>query len=162
MAEGRVDGVVTQSDVYGTIQGNGGAVDKMAGAAGNDTLLGHAAFNQYYGGEGSDTFIVSAAFALEGKDGASKAYGDQFAFITDFQGAGGYSATNNDFVAFTGFGANAVLTEVGTGASGTSSVAKLYYYTISWTDSSNISHVTNIALNSVNGEKLSSNDYAFY
>ncbi len=48
-----VDGVAVKPDSHGVVQGNGGDIDKMAGGSGNDTLEGHADFNQYYGGAGT-------------------------------------------------------------------------------------------------------------
>ncbi|MEH3047602.1 hypothetical protein [Sphingomonas adhaesiva] len=154
-----VDGQATGTDAYGIVQGDGGAVDKMSGTSGNDRLEGHAAFNQYYGGAGNDTFIISYKFAVESgaHQGASTAFGDQYAYITDFGGASTWSATGNDFVAFSGFGAGATLTLSHEGTSGTSG-AKLYYYTI--TTAAN--EVFNVLINSVNGKALATGDYAFY
>lgn len=156
----RVDGNNQGADSHGVVQGNGGASDRLStsGGSGKDTLEGHAAFNQYYGGEGSDTFILSAKFSAQAHQGASTAFADQYAYIADFQGAGGYSATNNDFLAFSGFGAGTHLDLVHTGVSGTPGAA-LYYYTI--TDGVT-GAVVNFEINSVNGRALGAGDYAFY
>ncbi len=153
-----VDGVTVAADVHGVVQGDGGAVDKMAGGAGKDTLEGHAAFNQYFGGAGSDTFVVSAKFAGLAHEGASLAFADQYAYMADFQGAGGYSSGDNDFIALSGFGAGSHLDLAHVGTSGTSG-ATLYYYTI--TDGVT-GDVTNFVINSVNGHGLAAGDYAFY
>ncbi len=155
MPDGLVDGVATAPDKYGNVQGNGGAVDKMAGGSGNDTLEGQATFNQYYGGDGNDTFKLNAKFAELGgtHQGQSTAYGDQFAYITDFQGAG---VSGGDFVNFSGFVASS-LTLTHTGATSASG-ATLYYYSV--TDTAN--HVFNFTINSLDGKALGQGDFGFY
>ena len=157
---GTVDGTKTAADAHGVIQGNGGAIDKIAGAAGGDRLEGHAAFNQYYGGAGNDTFIISHQMAVRAgaHEGASTKFADEFAYITDFGGAGGWTSTNNDFVAFTGFSAGSTLTLVSDHASGKAG-AHLLQYTI--TDAAS-GDVFNVLINSVNGKALGKGDYAFY
>ncbi len=166
-----VDGTTTGADAHGVVQGNGGASDRMSNSgdggmstfvasssAGKDTLEGHSSFNQYYGGDGSDTFILGAKFAATAHQGASTTFADQFAYIADFQGAGGYSATNNDFLALSGFGSGSHIDLVHTGTSGTAG-AMLYYYTI--TDGVS-GAVVNFEINSTNGHALGAGDYAFY
>ncbi len=157
---GLVDGKKTAADSHGVTQGNGGAIDKIAGTTGTDRLEGHAAFNQYYGGAGNDTFIISHTMAVKANAhvGASTKFSDQLAYIADFGGAGGWSATNNDFVALTGFSAGSTLTLVGDRASGTTG-AHLYQYAV--TDAAT-GDVFNILINSVNGKALGKGDYAFY
>ncbi len=149
-----VDGQQATKDKYGIIQGNGGAVDKIAGDSGNDMLQGQAAFNQYYGGEGNDTFKLVAKFANSAgaHQGQSLAYEDQFAYITDFQGAG---VAGGDFVNFTGFnGSTLKLTHTGaTNSSGT-----LYYYSVE----DNAGTVFNFIINSVNNKALEKGDFGFY
>lgn len=156
---GTVDGTKTAADTYGITQGDGGSSDRIAGTSGNDRLEGHAAFNQYYGGAGNDTFIISysQAVAAGAHEGVSTKLADQFAFITDFQGAGGWSATNNDFVAFSGFGAGATLTLTHEGISGNTG-AKIYYYAVSTA----LGETFNIEINSLSGKALGAGDYAFY
>lgn len=153
-----VDGTPTSPDAHGQIQGDGGAVDKIAGTSGNDQLQGHAAFNQYYGGEGSDTFIINAKWAELGgaHEGQSLAFSDQFAYITDFQGAGGWNATNNDFIRLVGFDSSSLTLEH-TGATSASG-ATVYYYSVATTDGD----VFNFAVNSVNGKALGAGDFNFY
>lgn len=154
-----VDGSASGTDTYGIVQGNGGSTDKIAGTSGNDRLEGHAAFNQYYGGAGNDTFIISysQAIAAGAHQGESTKLADQFAYITDFQGAGGWSATNNDFVAFSGFGAGATLSVTHEGISGNTG-AKIYYYAVTTA----AGETFNIEINSLNGKALGAGDYAFY
>lgn len=155
MANGLVDGVVTAPDAHGNIQGNGGAVDKLAGSSSGDILQGHAAFNQYYGGAGNDTFKLVDSFAVASgaHEGASTAFGDQFAYISDFEGAG---KAGGDFIALVGFDSTS-LTLTHTGASGTPG-ASLYYYSVS--DFSG--HTFNFAVNSLDGNALGHGDFNFY
>lgn len=155
-----VDGTTTSADIHGVVQGDGGG-DRLAGGAGNDRLEGHSATNSYYGGAGNDTFIISGKFAESAgaHQGASRAIGDQFAFVTDFGGAGGWSASNNDFIALIGWGAGSTIALNGApGVSGNNG-AKIYYYTI--TDGVT-GHVFNMEINSLNGKALGQGDYAFY
>lgn len=150
-----VDGVTKAPDARGVIQGDGGAVDKMAGGSGNDILKGHATFNQYFGGAGNDTFVISDKFAIQSgaHDGQSTAFGDQYAYITDFQGAG---VTGGDFIALEGFVAGTLNLEK-TGTSGTSG-AFLYYYSVQ--DATG--HTFNFLVNSLNGNALGAGDFNFY
>lgn len=158
-----VDGVVTAPSAQGIIQGNGGAEDRLAGGSGNDQLQGQAAFNQYYGGAGNDTFILSAKFAeLAGAhQGQSLDFTDQFAYITDFQGAG---VSGGDFIRFQGGlvgGTNVTwdassLTLEHTGA--TSASGTLYYYSVADT----AGHTFNFIINSVNHNALGAGDFNFY
>lgn len=155
-----VDGTKTAPDANGIVQGNGGAVDKLAGDGDRDILQGHAAFNQYFGGAGNDTFILSSKMAhqADAYEGASTKFSNQFAYIADFGGAGGWSGTNNDFIALTGWGAGSHIDLVKSGASGTPG-ATLYYYTI--TDG--VTHeVFNFMINSLNGKALGKGDFNFY
>lgn len=152
-----VDGVLTAPDSHGVIQGNGGEQDRLAGGSGNDRLQGHAAVNQYYGGAGNDTFIFSHKFAIESgaHQGQSLAAGDQYAYVTDFAGAG---QAGGDFITFSGKEWDASsLTLQQTGTSGTPGAA-LYYYTIADTDG----HVFNFAVNSLSGKALGAGDFNFY
>lgn len=158
-----VDGVNTAPDSRGIVQGDGGSVDKVAGGSGNDRLQGNAAFNQFYGGAGNDTFILSSKAAYTGggtgaPQGESNVFANQFAYLTDFGGAGGFAASNNDFLAFSGFGAGSTLTLVDNSPSPTAG-ARLLQYTL--TDSATGAQF-NVLINSVNGKELTTADYAFY
>ena len=161
----KVDGVAATPDVHGVVDGNGGAVDKISGAVvggvgQNDKLEGEAAFNQYYGGAGNDTFIISDKMAIQAgaHNGQSTAFANQFAYISDFQKAGPNGSTgDHDFIAFTGnWIANSLhLTHTGsTSASG----ATLYYYSVSDTTG----HTFNIEINSLDGKALGAGDFKFY
>ena len=160
-----VDRAPATADSYGIVQGNGGDTDYVAGGSGNDRLQGNAAFNQMYGGAGNDTFILSAkaAYGSDGRSpgavqGETNVFTDQFAYLTDFHGAGGRVAGENDFIAFSGFGAASTLTLVDNSPSPTSG-GRLLQYTL--TDS-NSGATFNILVNSVNGQTLSAGDFAFY
>lgn len=149
-----VDGVKVLPDAHGVIQGNGGLVDKMAGAAGTDRLEGHALFNQYFGDGGNDTFILANKFAIGAHSGQSTAFENQTTYITDFHGAG-TSSGEQDFVAFQDYVPGTLnLDHVGT--SGTPG-AVLYFYTVD--DVAGNTH--NLIINSINGNALAQGDFAF-
>lgn len=152
---GLVDGVKTRADKYGIVQGNGGATDKIAGSAAKDILQGHAAFNQYYGGDGNDTFKLVAKWANSSgaHQGQSLKFADQFAYISDFAGAG---VAGGDFIAFDGFkGSTLKMEHVGsTDAKGHT----LYYYSVE--DLSG--HTFNFTINSLTGKALGKGDFGFY
>jgi hypothetical protein len=154
MASATVDGVPTEPSVFG-VQGNGGAVDKLAGTSSMDILQGNAAFNQYYGGGGEDLFLLAAEPAVRAgaHDGASRAFGDQFAYLSDFEGAG---QSGGDRVVLFGFDP-ASLQVTGTGHSGTPG-ATLYYYSVSDADG----HTFNFMVNSLTGQALGAGDIEFY
>lgn len=150
-----VDGAVVAPDAYGIIQGNGGDSDRIAGGAGNDKLQGHAAFNQYYGGAGNDTFILMNKWAVASgaHEGQSTVFTDQFAYITDFQGAG---EVGGDFISLSGFQAGTLQLER-VGVSGTSG-AMLYYYSVQNAEG----QTYNFLVNSLTGKELGAGDFNFY
>jgi hypothetical protein len=152
-----VDGVTTAPDAHGVVQGDGGAVDRMAGGAGGDRLQGHATFNQYFGYTGNDTFILSDNFAKASgaHDGVSNSFDDQYAYITDFHGAG-TSTGEQDFVALQGF-TPGTLTLQGTSASGSGGPALIYHYSVQ--DATG--HTFNFMINSLNGIGLSQGDFQY-
>ena len=108
-----VNGVPTAPDSHGIVYGDGIATngnytgtsssDHLAGTGGNDQLQGGSGIDYYYGAGGNDTFKLTA------KDFDTTS-GDCQKFIYDFGGAGGWSASNNDFLNLSGFGAGAKLT----------------------------------------------------
>lgn len=134
----------------GRVSSKGGSTnDKLS--SGLSTGASYKDFQQFYGGAGNDTFILKAKdFGGATQYGVSK-------YITDFQGAGGHSATSNDFLGLSGFGAGSSLSLVdskpGTGAN----VILTYEIT------DGVSGATfKILVNSVNGQELGAGDYAFY
>ena len=81
---------------------NGGAgADVISGGAGNDLVTGGAGADRVSGGAGADTFVIARG---------DLNLTDNTDLIVDFQGAG---ATGGDAIRFTGFGAGAVLEQVG-------------------------------------------------
>lgn len=150
-----VDGVTTAPDAYGIVQGDGGSLDRMSGGSGNDKLQGQAEQNLYFGGGGNDTFIISANFANSAgaHQGQSTSFGDQFAVIYDFEGAG---VNGGDFISLTGFKAGTLNLEH-TGTSGTSG-ATLYYYSVEDMNG----NVFNFMINSLTGNQLGAGDFNFY
>ncbi len=130
--------------------GNG----KVSGKAGNDKIvIPHAEGTAYaYGGAGNDTFMFKASSFQ-----ASDAQDDIAVKIHDFGGAGGWSATNNDFLHFSGFGAGSSLTLDRQGA--VEGNGTLYYYTLHDT-ATNLDY--HIVIKSLNGKALGQGDYNFY
>jgi len=132
-----------------TINGFAGN-DTLSGGAGNDLIKGGAGVDYLYGNAGSDTFVFAAADG----DGWTEQFGGET--IMDFQGQAKWSATNNDFIAFTGFGAGAHLDYVG----GSVHNAQLQYYVVQ--NAANVT-VFHLAVKMEAGAgKLSAGDYAFY
>lgn len=159
-----VDGVVTAPDANGKIQGNGGAVDKMAGDSGSNQLQGHADFNQYFGGAGNDTFVLAAKFGQTTHE-ASRDFSDIATYITDFHGADGNVANSgnfgeHDFINLSGFGAGSTVELVGDPSTQVNSgTAMLYHYTVFDTHTGD--HY-NFMVNSLNGQALGQHDFNFY
>lgn len=80
--------------------------------------------------------------------------------IFDFSGAGGWAASNNDFIALVGFGAGSTITFAHYGNNADTTVNNHYqYYTVHDTTSG---MDATIFVNSVNGVKLTAGDFAFY
>lgn len=152
-----VDGVVKGPDAHGVVQGDGGAVDRMAGDAGSNRLEGHAALNLYFGGAGNDTFIIADKFAVAGGDvnKVSTVFLDQTSYVNDFHGAG-TSTGEQDFIAFQDYLPGS-LTLNHTGVSGSGGDAVLYYYSVQ--DVQGNTH--NVIVNSLNGNPLSQGDFNF-
>jgi Ca2+-binding RTX toxin-like protein len=149
-----VNGSAATPDSHGVVYGSG-ATETLAGGSGNDILQGGAGVDAYYGGAGNDTFILKAS------DFSSSDHGVQ-AVIYDFGGAGGWSATNNDFIALEGFGAGSTITldHVGTPDAATAAQgASLLYYDIHDTATGN---TYEILVKSMDGHQLAAGDYNFY
>jgi hypothetical protein len=129
-----------------------GANDKLQSGFANGSA--YKDYQQFHGGDGSDTFILRA------KDfGGATAYGGISKYITDFQGAGGYSATNNDFLAFNGFGAGSTLTYETSRAPASGGPDSIDVYKI---HSTATGQDYEILIHSLNGKHLGTGDYAFY
>lgn len=87
--------------------------DTLVGGDGNDVLRGGVGCDQLYGGAGSDSFVFktsdlgttySSSTTVTAAMWNSHTGGDM---IMDFQGVGGYFASNNDILSFSGFGTTA-------------------------------------------------------
>lgn len=151
-------GTASADKIYG-LAGNdtlvGGADnDTIVGGAGNDYIKGGAGNDYLYGGAGNDQFV----FQKGDLDAWTPSGGGDT--IMDFQGAGGYSATDNDFIVFSGFGttsSGASLTYLGT----SSHVANLQYYSVT-ADASHGGASYHLAIISTNGQHLAAGDYNFY
>lgn len=142
---------------------DGDANNLVSGGAGNDKIVvapsTTGGYGAVYGGAGNDTFIFKAA-----SFGAAQAGAGTDVIVYDFHGAGGWSAGEQDFLAFTGFGAGSTLslnTSLGVngvagdgGAPGT-----LYYYTLHDTATGND---YTLLIKSINDKAIAAGDYAFY
>jgi Ca2+-binding RTX toxin-like protein len=85
---------------------NGGTGnDLLHGEAGNDKLTGGQGVDRMQGGLGNDTFIFNAGDIADPQQADGS-----FDHIIDFCGAGGWSAGEQDFISFFGFGEGATLT----------------------------------------------------
>lgn len=112
-ADERLVGTAGADRIYGS-SGN----DRIDGGAGNDLIRGGTGVDFVYGGAGNDTFsFVKGDMSLVG--------GSAVDTVFDFHGAGGYSATENDFLSFTNFGSGATL--VFDGASTVQSNLEFYH-----------------------------------
>jgi Ca2+-binding RTX toxin-like protein len=148
-----VNGAVATPDSHGVIYGDG-VIEHLSGGSGNDHLQGGAGLDYYYGGTGNDTFILKESAFVQ-------ASGVQ-AVIYDFGGAGGWSATNNDFIALEGFGAGSTITLDHVGhadAATTAEGATLLYYDI---HAANNGQTYEILVKSMDGHNLAAGDYNFY
>jgi Ca2+-binding RTX toxin-like protein len=152
-----VNSVSTAPDANGITQGTSGH-DRIAGTGGNDKLQGNGGGDVYYGGTGNDTFIIKAADLQFGPATNNNIAATDVIF--DFGGAGGWAATNNDFIALVGFGAGSTATFSHYGHNADSSVNNNYqFYTVHDTATG---YDSTIFVNSLNGNKLTANDFAFY
>jgi Ca2+-binding RTX toxin-like protein len=152
-----VNGVPTPTTPPGIVQsfGNG---DRISGDGHNNILQGNGGNNKFYGAAGNDTFIITAhslASSSPTTDG-----GPAQAVIFDFQGAGTWSPSNNDFLALTGFGAGSTLTfsHYGGNADGSQNTHEQFYTVHSTATDANFA----LFINSVDGAKLAPGDYNFY
>lgn len=150
---------------YGTTDITPNDASSVSGTGGNDRLQSGGAdgssytnHQDFFGGEGSDTFILRAK-DFDGTPTVSS-------YVEDFSGAAGsssanYSETTNDFLAFSGFGTGATLTLVETreGTVANSTDDKIFTYHI--LDASG-SVVGAFNVQSLNGQTLGAGDYAFY
>ena len=152
-----VNGVPTTPDIYGTIEGTSGS-DHISGTAGTDHIRGSGGVDYLYGGAGNDAFI----FAETDFNPGLGANGVQD-YVYDFGGAGGYTAGNNDFLAFTGFGAGSTLTfdaaRSAQAAAYHGGDATLQYYTI---HSGHTGNDYALFVHSVDAKVVIAGDYAFY
>jgi Ca2+-binding RTX toxin-like protein len=148
----------------------------ITGTSGADTLVGGAGDNHMVGGSGSDVLVAgSGSNEMIGDNTTSVqnvvggAGNDAFVItlkslqaggsdvIYDFGGAGGWSAGNNDFIAFGGFSAGSTVTNI----VDSTKVAGLAYYTLH--DAATNADYT-IAIESSDGKHLSkaTGDFNFY
>jgi Ca2+-binding RTX toxin-like protein len=144
-----VRGTSGNDKIYGGV-----GSDRIDGGAGNDLIMGGKGVDYLYGGAGNDTF----AFAKNDFD-TSLGHGAQD-YVWDFEGAGGWSATGNDFLRFTGFGLDSTFEKnAALSAQAEAHNPGLSIYTL--TDSATGIEYS-IAIKSVNGAELVKGDFGFY
>lgn len=152
-----VNSVSTGPDAHGITQGASDS-SKLAGTDGSDKLQGNGGGDVYYGGAGNDTFIIKAADLISGPSQVNNIAATDVIF--DFGGAGGWGASNNDFIALVGFGAGSTATFSHYGHNADTSVNSNYqFYTVHDTTTGTD---TTIFVNSLNGKLLGAGDFAFY
>lgn len=135
--------------IYGSI-----GSDHIDGGAGNDLIMGGKGVDYLYGGAGNDTFAF-------GKNDFDSSLGTKAQdFIWDFQGAGGWSSTDNDFLRFTGFGAGSTFTkDDAMSAQSQQHNPGLDVYVIHDTATGNDYY---LQIKSANGHTIGAGDYGFY
>jgi len=104
----------------------------LHGTSGSDMLYSTGGGETYFGGAGNDSFVISLA-SLQAAATDGKTYNDTIkadAAILDFGGAGGWSATNNDFLALTGFSSGSTFTFAKYGVHNGSTDLTAQFYTI--------------------------------
>lgn len=85
----------------------------VTGTSGGDMLYGTGGNNAYYGSTGNDSFVLSLSALQASAANGGTSYGGTIAAdaaILDFGGAGGWAASNNDFIALIGFSAGSTFT----------------------------------------------------
>jgi len=154
-----VNGVATTPDAQGNVQGSFTEASHLAGDGGNNILQGNHGNDYFFGGAGNDTFKITAASLAHSSSAMDNGI-QANDVIYDFSGAGGWAASNNDFLALTGFGAGSTLTfnHYGHNADTTEN-SQLQYYTLHDTTTGND---YTIFIKSLNSKLLVTGDYAFY
>jgi hypothetical protein len=151
---GFVNGTLTPPNAWGVTVGTDNG-DRIAGTSvygtgGNNVLFGTPGHN--------DSFVISLA-NLQSSSGLTN-HINAADVIYDFSGAGGFVAGSpNDFLALTGFSAGSTLTFSHFGMVHGAVNDDYQFYTVH-DEASNASYT--IFINSPDGNKLVSGDYAFY
>jgi Ca2+-binding RTX toxin-like protein len=151
-----VNGTTTSPTSEGVVESSGNG-DDVAGGSGRDILQGNGGNDTYFGGAGNDTFVVTQN-SLENSSGSTQG-APASAVIFDFQGAGAWSKTSNDFLALEGFGAGSTLTFLHYGNSGGAQDNTLQYYDV---HSSTTGNDYTIFIHSTDGSQLAAGDFQFY
>jgi len=152
IAGGMVNGKFQAADIRGVVQGTDGA-DFISGTGGNDKLQGNGGGDVYFGGAGSDAFVIKANDLIHGPSSVNNIPATDV--IYDFSGAGGWQATNNDFIAFEHFGKGSTLNFQKYAGND----VHMQFYTIHDT-TTNADY--SIFIHSLNGKQLVLGDYNFY
>jgi len=139
------------------VTGTSGA-DRISGTAGNDLIQGLGGVDKLYGSSGNDAFVIRLSDFDASLNSGSGFMGKSQDLVYDFGGAGGWSATNNDFISLLGFGAGSTMSFA---KYGSASDHTLQYYTIHST-TTGLDYT--IFIHSLNGNLLSKStgDLNFY
>jgi hypothetical protein len=130
---------------------------KIAGGSDGGALSSTGGNAQFQGGAGQDAFIIQAG-ALAKSSGLTNGI-DADTVVFGFSNAGTWSATNNDFIALTGFGAGSTLTFDHYGQPGGVTDNTIQFYTVHDTTTGND---YTIYVRSLNGNLLGTGDYHFF
>jgi hypothetical protein len=141
-AQGVVAAHTAGAHVYGGDDGG-----RLSSTAGNPT---------FQGGAGQDSFIIQAG-ALAQSSGLTNGI-DADAVIFGFANAGGWAASNNDFVALTGFGAGSTMTFAHYGHVGGADDHTLQFYTVH--DAASGADYA-LFIRSLDGQLLAAGDFNF-
>jgi Ca2+-binding RTX toxin-like protein len=147
----------TGPSVSNPVTGTSGS-DHLHGTNGSDMLAGGAGVDYMYGGAGNDSFVIKLSDMDSTLNSATSTAGKSQDYIYDFGGAGGWAASNNDFISLTGFGAGSTM-KFDSYAS--ASDHTMQYYTI---HSTTTGQDYQIFVHSTNGQLLSTakGDFNFY
>jgi Ca2+-binding RTX toxin-like protein len=134
------------------------SADKLSGTAGNDMIQGFGGKDALYGSTGNDAFVIRLSDFDASLNSASSFGGRSQDLVYDFGGAGGWSATNNDFISLLGFGAGSTMSFA---KYGSATDHTLQYYTIHST-TTGLDYT--VFIHSLNGNLLSkaTGDLNFY
>jgi hypothetical protein len=154
--EAYINGSLAGQNAQGvTVAHNDG--DHVAGGSDGGAVSSTGGNSVFQGGAGQDGFVLQAS-ALAKSTGLTNGI-DADAVIFGFGGAGGWSATNNDFLALTGFGAGSTISLDHYGKVGGVTDTTMQFYTIH--DTATGSDYT-IYIRSLNGNALSAGDFHFF
>jgi Ca2+-binding RTX toxin-like protein len=152
-----LNSVAATPNAWGVVEGTSGT-DRISGTTGTNHLTGNGGGDMFYGGAGNDAFVIKASDLRNGPSSVNSINATEV--IYDFGGAGGWSSSNNDFIALTGFGAGSTISLSHYGINADGSVNTNYQtYTVHDTATNSDAQ---IFVHSLNGKVLGTGDFNFY